>query len=821
MKTMRLFIWLQSKIRARYAMRQFGLSLVLMGVMGFAWCDEFDDMRMRWHENLTGGPRLDLANAELARQLATISKSAQETWNVMDKNPGRVALWPDLADWSNSATLTSSAQRLRSLALAYATTGSALKGNTALASDIVAGLDWLIATRYHQNMLSYGNWWDWQIGTPLVLSDLMILMYGQLTPTQLASYVAAIDWFVPDPTVRMRPDRAGNYAIETGANRLDKALLVALCGVLARDGKKITQGRDAVSQALLPVRSGDGFHADGTFVQHMFIPYVGGYGIVLLDDFGKLLRLLQGSRWSIDDPNLSNVFDWVGSAFRPFMFNGAMMDAVRGRHLSRMRAPDHVGGRLAVLAIANLAMQAPTSVATELKSTVKGWLQRDRYFGRNYMQGLPLAGVQGLQAIMSDDTISAAPEPSETRIFPSTDRAVLRGDGFAIGINMFSQRMGAFESGNGENLAGWWTSAGSTTYYNTDQGQYANDYWPTVDIKRLAGITTDRSGSGTSLPWAFHANSSSWVGGAELGGRYATVGMEFSMDKVTGSDLKGKKSWFLFGDTVVAVGSGIALANGAEVETIVDNRKIRLSGDNVLTVNGETKPIMNGSAVWRDAMKNTRWAHLEGNVDGSDMGYYFPDAQSLTAKRELRSGAWRAIGINESTDLKTQNYLTLALSHGANPTHATYTYVLLPKRSAAATAAYAAAPAVVVLERSDDAVAVADTELGLVGANFWNDASNTIAMNGQPYLTSNKKAAVLTREVGGELEVSVADPTQSNTGTIEVEINRQGAQVLAFGSGVKVAQLVPTIKLVINVNGATGKSFFVKIKTVRAQQPGA
>jgi hyaluronate lyase len=120
-----------------------------------------------------------------------------------------------------------------------------------------------------------------------------------------------------------------------------------------------------------------------------------------------------------------------------------------------------------------------------------------------------------------------------------------------------------------------------------------------------------------------------------------------------------------------------------------------------------------------------------------------------------------------------------------------------------------------VLELSRAATAVRDSALGLVGAHFWDDAAKTVYLDGAAYLTCNRKAAVLTQEQDHVLQVAVADPTQANTGTINIEIARTAGALVAASSGVTVTQLKPTIKLTVNVNGAAGKSFTASFKLMR------
>lgn len=197
-------------------------------------------------------------------------------------------------------------------------------------------------------------------------------------------------------------------------------------------------------------------------------------------------------------------------------------------------------------------------------------------------------------------------------------------------------------------------------------------------------------------------------------------------------------------------------------------------------------------------------------MPGSDIGYYFPGTASIAGLRESRSGTWKQINTGGNTDQVTNSYLSLAFNHGKSPANASYAYVVLPGKDAAATAIYAANPAIQILENSADTHAVMDTSLHAVGANFWSDVTKTVYANDEPLLTSDRKASVTMLETNGEIHIGISDPTKANTGTIQVEINRSAAGVVSLDPGITVTQFSPTIKMVVQTNGAFGKTFAAK-----------
>ncbi|MEC0256568.1 polysaccharide lyase family 8 super-sandwich domain-containing protein [Paenibacillus lautus] len=795
-------------------------SLVLYPILLFAGpvqastaADEYDLLRERWHVYLTGGTAIDTSDPEIAAKISLIETNANKYWAAMNKSAGRTYLWSDLANWSVSSTISSNYVRLKEMALAYATTGSSLKGNEQLAADILSGLDWMYANKYNETKGETGNWWDWEIGVPMNLTDAMILIYDQMSATQKTNYTKALDKFVPDPTYRTNSPSLQ----ETGANRLDKALIVSLRGVLNKTDAKMAQGRDAISQVLLYVQSRDGFYEDGSFIQHDYVAYTGSYGAVLLEDMAKLLYLLGGSSWDVTDPNIANVIRWVTEAYRPFLYKGAMMDTVRGRAISREASQDHQAGRKILASLVMLADGLNARDAATVRQIAKGQMMSDTTFP-SYTEGLSIFSIGKIKALLDDPSVEPAGDMIDTHVFAGMDRAVHLRPEFGLALGLFSTRISAFEYGNGENTKPWWQGAGAVYLYNTDQTQFSGAYWPTINPVRLPGTTTDGS-TGSVGSFSFKFNTSNWVGGSSIDGPYGTVGMEFSMSKNTGTPLSGKKSWFLFGDKYIALGSDISSTGGRAVETIVENRKLNESGSNTLTVDGTAKPSTTG---WTEAMTGVQWAHLSGSVPGSDIAYVFPGGATVRGLRETRSGSWKDINTDGSDKMVSAQYASLALNHGVDPVQASYAYAVYPGASTTEAADYAADPSFTVLKNTGNVQAVMDTtDQMAVGANFWTDSVETVQVNGADYLTSNKKASVTIAENGNELQIGVSDPTKANGGTIEVELHRATTGALLLDPGVTVKQFSPTTILEVNTAGAIGKTFLAKLSTGSTTPPAA
>ncbi|CAI6087041.1 polysaccharide lyase family 8 super-sandwich domain-containing protein [Cohnella sp. JJ-181] len=752
-----------------------------------AAADEFDTLRERWKGALTGGTTYSLTDANIAARVNAITAEAQALWDSMYKSPTRTTLWNGYNFGATPSVITSAYNNLLAMALAYSTRGSSLEGNTALRDDIIGGLDWMHANQYYAGVVQYQNWWQWQIGTPLALNDITVLMYDDLTATQISNYMDAVDYC--QPSVAM-----------TGANRAWEAIIVGLRGVIVKDSAKIANATNGLSNIFDYVTKGDGFYADGSFVQHSYFAYTGGYGVSLIESVSSLMYLVAGSSYDVTDPDKQNVYKWIYDAYEPLIYKGAMMDMVRGREIVKDWEED---SHRALRSIILLSEIAPSADAAAFKSMIKYWMQSDTV---NSILTYPSVRIIALATgILNNASVTPRSEPVQYRQYAGMDRALQLRPGYGFGISMHSSRIGNYESINSENKKGWHTGDGMTYLYDNDLNQFRDNFWPTVDSYRLPGTTVLQNST-----VAGGRSDKDWAGGTDMSGLYGITGMELHP---VGQSLTAKKSWFMFDDEIVALGSGISSTDNAAVETIVDNRKLNGSGNNALTVNGTAK---SSSLGWTENMTGVNYIHLAGSAAGSDVGYYFPQAAAVTGLREARTGNWKQIDGNTTTSTTpyTRNYLSLGINHGVNPAGASYSYVLLPNKTNAQVGAYAGNPNITILENSADAHAVKENGLHIVGVNFWNNGPKTVDL-----ITSDRKASVMTKEGASDIEVSVSDPTQAGRDTINIEINKSATGLISADSGVAVTQLSPTIKLSVSAIGAGGKAFKAKFSTAGPSVP--
>lgn len=765
----------------------------------YASPDEYDTLRAKWIDFLLGG-NYDVNDPNISVKLSEISTEAQDFWGTMDKSQSRTYLWSDLADGETDGTpMGKSYSRLKTMALAYSMNGTTLNNNPALLNDIISALDWLYNNWYNENETEQGNWWWWEIGAASRLTDITAVLYSHLTSQQVANYMAAVNNFVADPTMMNYPS-GGGYTSEA-ANRVDLCQNTIIEGIITKDSARIVTGRDALSDVFPYVTSGNGYYTDGSYVDHTNIPYTHSYGSVLISGLSKQMYLLADSTWDITDSQVNNVYNWVYDSYEPAIYKMQAFDSLRGRAISREKSTDLTTGKGLLGSIAMLAEAANAQDAAYFKSLIKYMVQENALYDST---DASIYNITNLNKIKNDPTITPRVELIKHVEFNNMDRSAHFAHDFAFAISKSSKRIGRYELINGENQKGWYTGDGMTNLYNDDYDAYSDDYWATVNYYRLPGTTVDtrtRSTGDYQYGDGEGTAANSWSGGVTIDEKYGASGMDL---QAYGSTLIAKKSWFMFDDEVVALGSGITSTDNRTIETIVEQRKLSDLGDNTLTVNGVTKSSTLG---WSETLTGTNWAHLSGNAaSGADIGYYFPDASIIKGLRQEQPGTWYDVNMNSSTstDTRTKNYMSLWFDHGKNPSNAAYSYVILPNKNPTQVESYANNPDITVIKNSTDVHCVKENNLNIVAANFWKNETHTADI-----ITSNKMASVMTKEVSNStIDVVVSDPTMENTGSILIEINKDASGgLISADNNITVLQTSPTIKFIVNTNGAKGKAF--------------
>ncbi len=718
----------------------------------------------------TGIDRPSAERAAALRNLDRVAKAYNDSMTV-----GGGPLWKDLPLGPGSDFTTSMYARLRAIAVDWGTPGGALAGDTAVPGRLKAALELLYTNdQYSEKTAEIGNWYTYEIGVPLYLLHILATVADELTQEELAKYLKPVLKFSGNPNLRTN----NPSVVETGANRADKSTISIVSGAMLGDGDRIRRGVAAFTDvegggaasvvAKLDRAAGDGFHTDGSFIQHDSVPYPGHYGIVLLTAVAAAVHVTEGTEFELPADVREAAYSLVSDTFAPFVHAGALMESVRGRFLSRQGETAHDIGHQLTGAVVLLARSASGRHREELGGLAAKWITEDTFAPyleipdpERFAPGPDLVGVPGIE--FAQELLATGIRPTPTvathRVFGQQDRMVHVTEGWSASLGVASTRISRYESVNAMNLHGWYTGDGSLyLFLPKAKGHFTDAYWPTVDPSLLPGTTT-KTGPTPPLEQV-PLTGKAHCGGVRWDARHGAHALDFVSQDGT---LTAKKSWFFTPSGVVCLGAGITDASGERIRTTIENRNLGENGSGVL--------LADGRLVGRsESLRHKRWLHLE-----KVGGYVLLDAAEVTALREDRTGTWRDVdkGANTkgTTVPYTRRYQKLVIEHGVKPAGASYAYAVLPTASVLQTVASAPAWRVRANTAAVQAIRLWDAT---VLANFFAAGSvDEVSVSGP--------ASVALGRVRDGWQLAVSDPTQQQD-VIKVTIRRKTVEIPVEGT---------------------------------------
>lgn len=827
-----------------------------------ATAEDYGKIRQAWKESLIGK---DLVSEEDgAEVLEEINQEAEALWNAYvykgQEECGGIPWAEDEGAKGNknipyeddAVEFRVSFKKVLSMCKAYAAEGGALYQNQDMLKDITNILDFLCGSCYTAKSQT-DNWWTWEIGIPKDLIPALILIYDGLTEEQVMAYTETLYFFQPDPfhegVINTASTHGQGYREAQGANIIDCSTTAVGLGALREDNELVYLGMLASSQTFVIQNVEDsaqiaangynsGFYPDGSYLDHIKVPYLGAYGIEFMKGGAKIPSLLAGTPWKYPEQVQDNLESYIVEGFGNGMYQGMMLDCLKGRSVSRPASSNQAAGREAMMIILQIVDSFSQEAKETTLSALKAWLEEDEGFIDSLVGAENMAIKKKAKEILEDTFIQSNIAPVH-KSYPLMDRVVHRTEDYLFALSMYSERIQNTEIMNDENRFGWHQNNGMTYIYDEDK-QYTENYWNTVNPLRLPGTTVVPVNIGTGKPdgsgfaqGGDFCSKESWVGGTSIG-NYGVSGMSFSGETqgIAGDapvsyalDLKGKKSWFMFDDEMVCLGAGITNKNmELPVETTIENKKLRKDGSNQLLVNGEKTEIPVKEANVKELVERTadvsgtsfeqvNWAHLEGN-QSVGTGYYFPEENTeIQVRRGQTTGSWKDVGTFEGES--TENYLEMWVDHGQNPENASYSYVLLPETSAEETENYAQAPKVTILENSSEVQAVRHETLKIIGTNFWQEQGGSVEG-----ITSDKAASVMLQETEqGTVKISVSDPTMKNKGNIQLTLEKEIVDSIQLDENVTCEKTEKGAVLTFSMAGTNGAASMAELQLVPPVTP--
>ncbi|EME3214158.1 FIVAR domain-containing protein [Enterococcus faecalis] len=746
---------------------------------------QYAEMRAKWKMRLLGTTQYD-NDADVQQYRAQIATESLALWQTLNQAADRGYLWERKPSDTVSADYTTQFTNIKKLALGYYEPSSELFEKPEVYDAIVKGIEFMIDTKKYNGTYYTGNWWDWQIGSAQPLTDTLILLHDDLLNTdaeKLNKFTAPLMLYAKDPNIQWPIYRA------TGANLTDISITVLGTGLLLEDNQRLVQVQEAVPSVLKSVSSGDGLYPDGSLIQHGYFPYNGSYGNELLKGFGRIQTILKGSDWEMNDPNISNLFNVVDKGYLQLMVNGKMPSMVSGRSISR--APEtnpftteFESGKETIANLTLIAKFAPENLRNDIYTSIQTWLQQSGSYYHFFKKPRDFEALIDLKNVVNSALPAQATPMQSLNVYGSMDRVLQKNNEYAVGISMYSQRVGNYEFGNTENKKGWHTADGMLYLYNQDFAQFDEGYWATIDPYRLPGTTVDTRELANGA-YTGKRSPQSWVGGSN-NGQVASIGM--FLDKSNeGMNLVAKKSWFLLDGQIINLGSGITGTTDASIETILDNRMIHPQ---------EVK-LNQGSD------KDNSWISLSAANPLNNIGYVFPNSMNtLDVQIEERSGRYGDINeyfVNDKT--YTNTFAKISKNYGKAVENGTYEYLTVVGKTNEEIAALSKNKGYTVLENTASLQAI---EAGnYVMMNTWNNDQEIAG------LYAYDPMSVISEKIdNGVYRLTLANPLQNNA-SVSIEFDKGILEVVIADPEISVDQNIITL----NSAGLNGSSRSITVKT--------
>ncbi len=714
------------------------------------------------------------------------------------------------------------------------------------------------------------NWWDWAYGAPLEILRTLLIMYpyANSNETSIAkSYTDDCLFFIN----KCRPNNDGKMDTTTLGYRRSRLNICAMIATLTKNTTLMEETRTNLAYYLEPhYDTVEGVKEDGSYICHLYWPLEGTYGRdVLVNRIMYTYSAMAGTAFALSGAEV--MVDWMMDTFKPTMHGNMMMAPFNGRYpqMGASYARDVYAGALMLVGAFDAAsdLKLKQFIRSALIQDTEKETQSAYSYYAKALADVNLA--QTMKDILVDQTIPLDEEIYGAVRFRS-DRAVQHHEDYTVSLAMSSSRIAIPESINGCNRYGWFGGDGALYVYNDDttykSDQFGELYQRYANLYRVPGTTEEDSTvrqpwnnrkaylPGTTYNYSTSTKKETWtvdknkdgvdaatfVGGVEMAGTYVTAAMDFEAyswssaeskaevtwinnssqpdedvllgkkKQVVTSDLTAKKSYFMFDDEIVCVGTDIDFTTRTStVNTYVDNRALfKNTTANGVTTYG-TEDIMVDGVLLEETTKfsqpksytDPQWVHLD-----SFGGYYFPKGGEVYVNKTFRQASndgddtnddWNLYNLRAAVKDGAYSFFELWLSHGSKPKDGQYSYVMLPEKSAEETKAYTQSPDVEIVKATTSLHVVKEKNLGITAMVFWKAGT-------YGDITVDKPMIVMVQEKDGKYILCASDPTQKlTTGTITInralKTTRADSKITLSGTS--------KITLKINFSGSNGRTF--------------
>lgn len=584
-----------------------------------------------------------------------------------------------------------------SLAKAYVNKQSSFYKDEKLDAAIHKSLDfWLV-----HNFTSQ-NWWANDIGVPNLLTDILILMNGEVTQEEL---LQALN--------QMR----GSYIDQTGQNRVWRAEIQLKIGLLEY-GKGRTNllgsPQERIQNAVhilkqeVAVRAEEGIQPDWSFHQHGVQQQFGNYGLSFASTQAEWAWILKGTSFQYDKEEMDILRNYILNGLSLVVWKGNMDISGAGRQLFPNSLYDKGESVIRILELMSKTDSTHESAYQQVIAFNMGKSQNPLFLkGSNY--------------------------------FWRSDLIVNRSDKNYISVRMCSKKIQSTESINGENILGDHLSDGATYIYQT--GKEYQNIFPVWNWHKIPGVTSFTQNklpplSGQGLP-----NGSDFVGGVS-DSTYGIASMLYERNGLT-----AHKSWFFTPKGLVCLGSGISSNKNTNVSTTVN--QCLLTGNVAVKTNKHELTITNGHKL---NSEDIEWAYQD------NVGYLFLQNEKVHISAENQGGNWSRVFIRGSKKPITKKVFSVWIDHGNQPKNQSYAYVILPNVNKQTLDRYTSHLPFKVLRNDTVQQAIQYFDKGLTQSVFYHAGEVNISKH--IVIKANAPCLLLVKQISKGIELTASAPPE-------------------------------------------------------------
>ena len=558
-----------------------------------------------WREALTIPANAD-RNANKAFLDGAISTAKTELAKVIVDSEGKVTGFTDI-DLNTSLIssnlkeykqqLVSAYGKLKTIATGYLCLEDKTNEDAIIMRDtVIAGLEYILpyyAENWDLKKDSQNNWTLTQFNLPITVSNVLCLMYDDLAATEAGQRLienTCNQVFDKSPIPNLRSAGVQKES-ETYTNRLWRCYSYFNTAMIAGDTYRMNYALKYSAAAYLynPENTGfdglvfnkDGFYEDGSMIFHSNNPYSMGYGISYTVLIFEMMELTKNTAFDIRYIyGFDNVYDFCLENILPFVTNEIMFKMSVGRN--NVLADSAILRNVAYIANNALDVSKRIELTQKIKQILNG---RTLSAGSlNYLINSPkLAEMLDTFDSYAENVNAGAGLKNISTVYYNQDQVIHIRESFTAAVSMSSTRIEKYESYGTINSKGWYIGDGMLYVY-TDGKQYTDSWFDYANPYYMPGTTVDSTErevihTEQAENWGLPENT--WAGGV-TDGTNTIASYQLGNQYVSG--LAGNKSYFLFGDKIIALGSGITGGKG-DVYTVLENRVIEkahpeISADN-------------------------------------------------------------------------------------------------------------------------------------------------------------------------------------------------------------------------------------------------